>query len=99
MGLFGKDIHEYLKEYKDTPHAVLIDVREKDEFAEGHIPGAFNVPLSSIQEITADKEAPLFVYCLRGSRSKSAVAALEKMGYTNVRSIGGIARYKGEIAR
>jgi rhodanese-related sulfurtransferase len=45
------------------------------------------------------KNAPIFLYCLRGSRSRKAAGILKKMGYAKVKSIGGINGYKGELAR
>ena len=77
----------------------LMDVREDDEFKSGHIPGALSIPLSRIDTITIPKDKPLYVYCLRGTRSKRAAHALKRMGYANVKSIGGIATYTGSIER
>ncbi len=88
------DINKFVEEYKAAPGAILVDVREKDEFASGHIPGAVNIPLSVISQCDLPKEAPLYSYCLRGSRSKKAVSILSEMGY-DARSIGGIRHYKG----
>ena len=101
MKLFAKreNINTGVEECRRTEGAVLIDVREADEFASGHIQGAWNVPLSRIQIIKAPKDTPLFLYCLRGSRSLKAARILKKMGYTNVRSIGGINGYTGELVR
>lgn len=95
--LFG-NINKGLEEYRATPGAILVDVREADEFKTGHIPGAFNAPLSTITSAALPKDAPLFLYCLRGTRSKRAVEILKKMGYT-VKSIGGISGYKGEVEK
>lgn len=93
------NINKALKEYEETKGAVLVDVREKDEYARGHIPGAVNVPLSVISSINYPKETPLFLYCLRGSRARSADGILRRMGYTKVKSIGGISRYQGRQER
>ena len=41
----------------------------------------------------------VFLYCLRGSRSRKAAGILKKMGYMKVKSIGGISSYKGELVR
>ena len=97
MILFG-NINRGLETYRATSGAILVDVREADEFATGHIPGAVNAPLSTISNTTLPKDVPLFLYCLRGSRSKRAAGILKKMGYT-VKSIGGISGYKGTIER
>ena len=91
------DINKGIEEYETTEGAVLIDVREPDEFESGHISGAVNLPLSKIRSISFDKNVPLFLYCLRGSRSMSAASILKKMGYLHVKSIGGINRYKGSM--
>lgn len=97
MILFG-NINRGLETYRATSGAILVDVREADEFATGHIPGAVNAPLSTISNTTLPKDAPLFLYCLRGSRSKRAAGILKRMGYT-VKCIGGISGYKGTIER
>lgn len=98
MLLFG-NINRGLVEYGAVPGAVLVDVREAEEFAAGHIPGAVNLPLSRIKTVALPKETPLFLYCLRGPRSLRAVGVLKRMGYTNLRSIGGINTYKGELTK
>ena len=104
MGLFsffmGGDINEGVKEYTALSRAMLIDVREKEEYRSGHIPDAKNIPLSQIEKtpsIVTDKSMPLFVYCLSGARSGQAVGRLKRMGYTSVKNIGGIGSYRGKI--
>ena len=83
------DINESITECRWTTGAVLADVREKEEYDSGHIPGSVNIPLSAIRNIQ------LSVYCLRGRRSRKAVDILSRMGYKNARSIGGIKNYTG----
>lgn len=55
MGLFDifrtTDINEELKIMKETPGAVLLDVREVDEYEEEHIPDSVNIPLSNLEQI------------------------------------------------
>ena len=98
--LFSKNnINKGLAEYESTPGAVLVDVREASEYASGYIPGAVNMPLSLMKLTTLPKDKPLFLYCLRGARSKRAEKILRSMGYGNVRSIGGIKGYKGKLVR
>ena len=63
------NINKGLEEYRNTEEALLVDVREKNEYSRGHIPGAVNEPLSVITRTTLSKDRPLFLYCLRGSRS------------------------------
>ena len=97
MMLF-RDINKELKAFLSTPGAVLADVREPDEFLSGHIPRAVNCPLSAIQSSGLPKDRPIFLYCLRGARSRRAESILRRMGY-HVRSVGGISRYRGPLER
>lgn len=93
------DINEGLKKFRGTPGAVLLDVRDRTEFKDGRIPGARNLPVSEIKKIgslVARKETPIFVYCLSGSRARSAVRQLRKLDYRNVESIGGIEDFRGK---
>ncbi len=93
------DINTEVEAMKSVENAVLLDVRSEEEYSGGHIPGSKNVPVEKIEKVVdaiTDKNTPVYVYCLRGSRSSTAVSAMEKMGYTNAKSIGGIASYKGK---
>ncbi len=99
MFLFRNRMNEGLQEYRSTKGAVLIDVREPEEYRSGHIPNALNIPLGYIQRLPAERETPVFVYCLRGSRSRHAVAVLRKAGFKKVKSIGGIRQYRGPIEK
>ena len=98
MFLFSS-INRGLEECRRTEGALLVDVREPEEYAAGHIPGAVNAPLSKLDEARLPKDRPLFLYCLRGTRSARAAGLLRRRGYGRVRSIGGIAGYKGQIER
>ena len=96
------DIHEGLKEYAETENAVLLDVRTPQEYGEGHIPASKNVPLQTIDKVASiaeNKDTALFVYCYSGARSRQATEMLQRMGYTNVQNIGGIAAYQGKVER
>ena len=104
MGFFDffkqADINQGVKEYTATPGAVLLDVRTSEEYRGGHIPGSKNVPLQAIDKIafvTENKDTALFVYCHSGARSRQAANLLQRMGYTNVTDIGGIAAYAGKV--
>lgn len=100
--LAGPDVNRGVEEFKKTSGAVLIDVRTAQEFAQGHIPGSINVPLQAIirvEEEVPQKDTPIFVYCLSGARSRRAAAFFEKLGYSEVRNIGGISAYKGELVQ
>jgi rhodanese-related sulfurtransferase len=72
---------------------VLVDVREESEFAAGHIPGAVHIGKGvierDIETKVPDPATPLMLYCGGGFRSALAADALQKMGYTNIISMGG----------
>jgi len=79
---------------------VLVDVREKHEWNEGHIPGALHVPRGylelQVEEAVPDKEKTVVLYCAGGVRSLMAGATLQQMGYKNVVSMaGGFGTWKG----
>lgn len=102
MGFFdmfgGQAMEEGLERYKKTPGAVLLDVREPDEYAQGHIPGSINLPLGRISQIGYPIGTCLFVYCLSGARSAQARRRLEGSGY-GVTDLGGISSYHGALER
>ena len=95
------DIASGVELWGRTEGGLLIDVRSPKEYGEGHIPGSINVPLQALASLeeTADKAAPLFLYCLSGGRSRKAAVALEKLGYTDVTTIGGIDKWTGPVER
>ena len=76
-----------------TQGAVLIDVRETDEFAKGHAQGAKHLSKGvvelRIEETVPDLGTPVVLYCGGGSRSALAADNLQKMGYTNIASMAG----------
>ena len=80
---------------------IILDVRREDEFAEGHIPGAINVPNEGIQDTEPselpDKNQTIYVYCRSGNRSKQAASKLVAMGYTNIIEFGGIMDWTGDM--
>ena len=76
--------------------ATVIDVRSEVEFQEKHLPGAINIPLGrlgdEIARVAPNKEQPLLLHCLSGSRSAAGEATLKKMGYRNVFNLGSYGR-------
>lgn len=64
----------------------LVDVRDGEEFREGHIPGAVNIPVSDFaaQSGVLDKEKKIIVYCNSGGRSYNAYRKLMKLGYPDI---------------
>ncbi len=74
-------VTEYPATYGETDH-ILVDVREVDEYAAGHLPGAVNVPLSTITDNT-DKipaDVTVLLVCQHGGRSQRAAEYLNSLG-------------------
>ena len=72
--------------------AVLIDVREPDEFAAGHAAGARNVPLGTLdgaKGLPSNKSVPLVLMCATGARASRAAGQLRKAGYASVHALAG----------
>lgn len=107
MGIFdffrGPDINQEMEAYHGEPNAVLLDVRTPEEYWAGHIPGSRNLPLDALDGaeflLGADRDVPVYVYCHSGSRSRQAASLLGGLGYRNVKNMGGIAAWKGEVER
>ena len=82
---------------------VILDVREQDEFNEGHIPGAILIPYTEIEdkaeEMLPEKDKEILVYCRSGRRSKIAAQALAHLGYTEIKEFGGIIDWEYEIEK
>lgn len=86
------DMHEF-KKILDREKPLTIDVRELDEFAAGHIPGAINIPRGVIEfriwpyvgyPEKTDMNKRLYLYCGSGSRCSLAAKSLQDLGFTNV---------------
>src|SRR3712207_4858874 len=73
--------------------AVVLDVREADEYEQGAIPGAVHIPRgtleSSVEAKLTDKAAPIVIHCAGGVRSAFAAKTLTELGYENVVSMAG----------
>jgi rhodanese-related sulfurtransferase len=73
--------------------AVVVDVREPEEFAAGHMTGAKNVPLNQLEEklgaAVKNKTVPLLLVCASGSRAQRAVAVAKKLGYEQAQAVAG----------
>ena len=72
---------------------LLVDVREQDEWNEGHLPGAVHIPRgnleSRIERAAPDRSGSIVLYCQSGNRSVFAAKTLEELGYENVVSLAG----------
>ena len=72
---------------------VWIDVRSAQEFAQGHLENAVNIPYDELTDniatLVTDKDHPIHLYCRSGSRANIALQTLKKLGYRNVINHGG----------
>ncbi|MEM7079576.1 MAG: rhodanese-like domain-containing protein [Pseudomonadota bacterium] len=81
--------------------AVVVDLRDKQEFEQGHIVGSLNIPYANLEsrvnELNKFKEKPLVLACKMGQHSGAAGTALRKAGFENVSRLrGGIAEWRGQ---
>ena len=102
---FLKLVNEAKKKIKETNVAdvkrrsdagekfLLVDVREDNEWAKGHLPGAVHMGKGiierDIEQLVPDTKAKLILYCGGGFRSALVAESLQKMGYTGVESMDG----------
>lgn len=90
---------EMMKEQK----VIILDVRTKLEYETGHIEGAINVPVESIDEnfskLFPDKTAYYLVYCRSGNRSETASKKLAMYGYQNIYDFGSIKNWKEPLVK
>jgi molybdopterin/thiamine biosynthesis adenylyltransferase/rhodanese-related sulfurtransferase len=81
------------RELVEEGEAAVVDVRERDEWEEGHLPRALHIPRgnleSRIESAVPDKSSPVLLYCSGGNRSAFAAKTLEELGYGNVLSLAG----------
>src|SRR5688572_29443662 len=88
-------------ELRTQPGAVVLDVREPDEYEQGAIPGAVHIPRgnleSSIESRVPDKTVPVIIHCASGVRSAFAAKTLAELGYEDAMSVaGGFNKWKDE---
>jgi sulfur-carrier protein adenylyltransferase/sulfurtransferase len=93
----AQQVNESLKNNGKSP--VVLDVRESDEWRQGHLEGAISLPRGfleiKVENAIPDKNTPIIAYCAGGVRSLLAAKAMKEMGYQNVTSMaGGYAAWK-----
>lgn len=79
--------------------AVVIDIREQGEYAQGHIPNARHIPVGELErrmpELEKLKPAPIILCCATGSRSRGATTKLQKAGFDQIFNLkGGLAEWE-----
>lgn len=81
-------LNEIKEIMKNNENAILVDVRSRQEYLEGHLNGSVNIPLYELEQCCErtlkDKEAIIIVYCQYGVRSKKAIMLLKRHGYRNL---------------
>jgi rhodanese-related sulfurtransferase len=82
---------ETLQNRLENEEITLLDVREVDEYDGGHIEGAVNAPLSSLDEtkFPYPKDEPIYVICRSGNRSAQAAQLLKERGYKEIYDVSG----------
>ncbi len=87
------DVATFQSKLKESPDAILLDVRTPEEFATGNIEGAVNIDFKASdfeQKITGlDKSKTYFVYCLSGIRSGKAADRMSELGFTSLYTLNG----------
>ena len=80
--------------------AIVIDVRTPEEYAEGHIAGAYNFPVETIAkkaadfQVIKDNNTPVLVYCRTGIRAATGVSVLMDMGIKHLMNLGGVSSWE-----
>ncbi|MBD3671661.1 MAG: rhodanese-like domain-containing protein [Gammaproteobacteria bacterium] len=78
----------------DAGDMLVIDVRSADEYAEGALPGAMNVPWPRLRPIRAvEFDTPILLYCDTGARSRKAAEVLLALGFQRVHTMGRMDKY------
>src|SRR4051812_30380294 len=84
---------DVLERLDDPDRPLLVDVREQDEWQEGHLPGAIHIPRgnleSRVEALVPDRSREIVLYCAVGARSAFSAKTLTELGYQNVSSLSG----------
>lgn len=88
---------ELEKKIKNNINAKVVDVREPSEYANGHIKGSLNIPLSTVK--TYNNEESFYVICQSGMRSRRAAKIWSKKGMNVTNVLGGMSAWKGKVVK
>ncbi|MBK9113570.1 MAG: rhodanese-like domain-containing protein [Nitrospira sp.] len=89
-------LEEYRKVVESPGEALIIDVREPQEFAAGHVPGAVNIPRGLVEfriwkqvgfPANPDTNRPVYLQCQNGNRASLAAQSLAELGFTNTTAV------------
>ena len=97
-------IEESKKLINEGEVTLILDVRNEDEFAEGHLKNSIQIPVDELKESLGDiekfKDELVLVYCKTGNRSANAMDILKENGFTNlVHMKDGISKWDGEVVK
>lgn len=84
---------EYMADFGlETDGHLLLDVRTPEEFAQGHIPGAVNISVQTLESRLSElpQDQPIVIYCRSGNRSAQASTILDNAGFNGIYDMGGI---------
>ncbi|MDO5061698.1 MAG: rhodanese-like domain-containing protein [Peptostreptococcaceae bacterium] len=99
----GQELVDFMADEDKSLDALLIDVRSADEYADGHIQGAVNIPHdemeSRVGEIEGYKEHPVILYCNTGNRSGQAAKVLVDNGFKVVYNAEGVKEFEYELVQ
>ena len=100
LNITAEEARKLMDSEKDR---IILDVRTRKEYDQGHIPGAVLIPNTEIEakaaDLLPDKGQLILVYCRSGRRSKLAAQSLADLGYTNIREFGGILDWPYEVVQ
>lgn len=101
--VYRKISPEEAKKMMEEEGVLIVDVREQNEYDEGHIKNATLIPVGTIQAgslaMLPDKDQKLLIYCRSGNRSGTAAKALVSYGYTQVYDFGGVNTWPYELVQ
>lgn len=92
-------VYEIISNYDKYITTDVVDVRSEDEFEEGHISGAMNIPYEDLDDIIIDMNREIIIYGDSSIKSKQAANELISLGYTNVKYIAGIKNWPYELEK
>ena len=100
LNITAEEARKLMDSEKDR---IILDVRSREAYDQGHIPGAILIPDTEIEakaaDLLPDKDQLILVYCRSGRRSKLAAQSLADLGYTNIREFGGILDWPYDIVK
>ena len=100
LNITAEEARKLMDSEKDR---IILDVRSREEYDQGHIPGAILIPDTEIEakaaDLLPDKDQLILVYGRSGRRSKLAAQSLADLGYTNIREFGGILDWPYEVVQ